>query len=926
MKIPVATYRLQFNSEFDFKSACDIVDYLSSLGISDIYASPIFKARKKSLHGYDIIDPTQINPDFGGQEGFKELTEKARAKGLGWLQDIVTNHMAYSSENTMLMDVLENGKNSKYFKFFDIDWEHHFESLRGRVLAPFLGRLYVEELNDGKLRLEYGENGFSIDYSEIKFPLRLNSYSKILKRNLESIQNDQDKDYKDFSEVLSSLDTLNQDKDVHFIYEHIKSIKQSLWELYKRSRLINGFINENLAFFNGRPGSPESFDNLDSLINEQNFRLSFWKVAISEINYRRFFNINELICLRVEDDDVFNYAHGLLFNLLAEKKITGIRIDHLDGLYDPLKYLKKIRQACADLYIVVEKILGIDEKLPSEWPVEGTTGYDFLNYLNGIFCKQESEKEFTRTYYKFTDLHSSYLDQSYSSKSLALWNMVGSIENLSFEMKRISSNDRYGRDITFNELRKAMAEFMVNLPVYRTYISREGFSETDKNYVKDAITRSLSRMPGLYYELNFISKFFFPASSLPEEQKKESLDLAMKLQQFTGPLMAKGFEDTLLYVYNKLISLNEVGSSPNRFGVKVKDFHIFNKGRVNSFTHSMNATSTHDTKRGEDARVRINVLSEFPLEWRRRLKFWNRMNQMHKKFDGNKFMPDTNDEYLLYQAILGSRPFYENENEDFKKRIKEYMIKAVREAKVHTGWIKPDSVYEEGCLLFIDAILNTAGNNQFLNDFSLFQKKVSFYGAFNSLSQAILKITSPGVPDFYQGSELWDFSLVDPDNRRPVNFSRRKSFLEEIKAKEEKDTLGLISQLLSSWQDGKIKMFLIYRALKARASYVEIFQKGSYTVSKSAGRFKEHVVSFLRTQGQSQAIVVAPRFFSGLVNEGRYPLGEEVWQDTHIFLPKLKPAAWRNVITGEIFNGEERMPVGSILKSFPVALLIRDGH
>lgn len=929
MRIPIATYRIQFNPQFDFKAACAVINYLYSLGISDIYASPIFKSKKGSLHGYDVIDHTQINPELGGQEGFEQLIRLVHDRGLGWLQDIVTNHMAYISENLMLMDVLENGPHSKYFKFFDIEWDHHFENLKGRVLAPFLKRFYAEVLLDGELQLRYGQNGFTVCYFDIDFPLRINSYKKLLRNNIDTLQSTLGKehpDFKKFSDVLNSLDTLIDTKEVHFQYEHIKSVKETLWELYQKNFSIKSFIEENVSFFNGKAGVEESFNSLDALICEQAFRLSFWKVAIAEINYRRFFNINELISLRIEDNDVFNYAHDLIFKLAQEGKISGLRIDHVDGLYDPAKYVEKIRQITGPLYIVVEKILCAEEKLPSDWESQGTTGYDFMNYVNGIFCEEDNEKDFIKIYYKFTGSHISYNELIYKNKLLALRNMSGTIENLAYLMKKISGNDRYGRDITFYELKRALVEFMVNFPVYRTYINQERFSEADKAYIKDALNKSYAKMPGLFYELNFITKFFFPESipSLSEEQKKASIDFVMRLQQCTGPLMAKGFEDTVLYLYNKLISLNEVGGNPNRFGVKVKEFHAFNKTRINSFPHSMNATSTHDTKRGEDVRARINVLSELPAEWKRNLKLWSAVNLAKKKLMNNKFMPDENDEYFLYQTLIGCLPFYEEKDDDFKERIKNYMVKAVREAKVHTAWIKPDNEYEQACLFFIDEILKRSAENQFLKEFLPFQKKIAFYGIFNSLSQTILKMTSPGLPDFYQGTELWDFNLVDPDNRRPVDFKKRSSYLEEIIAKEKKDTIALISELFSSKEDGKIKLFLTYRVLKARKTHSDIFQKGDYISLKTGGNFKEHIVSFLRVHGDSQALIIAPRLFVGLIKEGSFPLGNDVWQDTFIIFPKGKPCFWSNMITGETVLGAEKLPVGSMLESFPVALLIKN--
>jgi len=923
--IPLATYRIQFNQQCGFKKVKQIVPYLARLGISDIYASPVFKAKSSSTHGYDMVDPNQLNPGLGQESDFEELIKEIRTHDLFWLQDIVVNHMAFDTENALLMDVLENGPNSKFFKFFDIEWDHHFDSLKGRLLAPFLTRFYAESLRDGEIQLAYGEEGFTICYHDLAFPLKLNFYSKILQRNDPALEKDHP-DLIKLNETLDSLDKLTDHAEVHFQYEHIREAKQALWNLYLGNPSIKNSIDGTVHLLNGKKGDEESFNGLDALISGQAFRLSFWKVAIGEINYRRFFNINELICLKTEDPDVFNYMHSLLFSLVEKGMIDGLRIDHVDGLYDPANYLKRLREKAGPLYIVVEKILGPEEKLPLDWQVQGTTGYDFLNYVNGIFCDRENRKDFIKTYYRFTGSHTPYDELVYTNKLLAVRNMGGTIENLAYLMKKITGNDRYCRDITFYELKRALSEFLVNLPAYRTYITHETYSETDKACVKDAIAKAYARMPGLLYELNFIAKFFLAdiIQPLSDEQKKARIDFVMKMQQFAPPLTAKGFEDTVLYIYNKLISLNEVGGDPNRFGIPLKDFHAFNRTRQHEYPHSLNATSTHDTKKGEDVRARINVLSEIPAEWARNLKSWKKLNLPKKKILNSAFAPDENDEYSLYQILIGSIPFSGIAHNGFIERIKAYMVKAVREAKVHTAWIKPDIEYENACCAFIDEILKSSDENSFLKEFLSFQQRIAFYGIFNSLSQSLLKMTCPGIPDFYQGTELWDLSLVDPDNRQPVDFDIRNTYLEEIIRRQQDP--GFIPELLSAKEDGRIKLFLTYKTLQARKKYIQLFQEGDYVALKTGGRFKENVFAFLRKSRDEQVVVIAPRLTTALVKEGVYPLNREVWNDTFVIIPKSTANPWQNMITGEEIPGGDSLSVGEILKVFPAGLLIQSNR
>jgi (1->4)-alpha-D-glucan 1-alpha-D-glucosylmutase len=934
MKIPAATYRIQFCPSFDFDKAKAIAAYLAEFGISDVYASPIFKARSGSTHGYDVVDPKQINPELGAKEKFEELAEDIKNYGLGWVQDIVPNHMAFDSHNPILVDVLENGPESQYRDFFDIDWNHPYEGIRGRVLAPFLGKFYGDCLESGELQLQYGQQGLTVNYYDHQFPIRIESYSQVLTYQIGKLRKKLGRNDPDFVKLLGLLYAVKYIPSVaegRERYDQISFIKGMLWELWNQNQDIREYIEENINTFNGIPGKPESFDLLDKLLADQFFRLAFWKVGNEELNYRRFFTVNDLISLRVEDEKVFNTTHSLILRLFKEEKITGLRIDHIDGLYDPSQYLLRLRERNNDAYIVVEKILELHEELPVNWPVQGTTGYDFLNYVNGLLCEALNQKEFDRIYSRFIgDLITS--DQLIDEKQRLIVDkhLAGDIDNLAHLLKHISSKYRYASDFTIYGLKAALVEVMAVFPVYRTYTNKEGVSKIDRECIKEVIAKTKEKIPlflnEFVNELNFIEKFLLLEfdDHLSQEDKDKWLHFVMRLQQFTGPLMAKGVEDTVLYIYNRLVSLNEVGSTPSKFGISIDEFHNFNQTRSAYWPHTMNCTSTHDTKRGEDIRARINVLSEIPEEWEAQLKKWQEMNAPQKDCIEGLDVPAPNDEYFLYQTLLGAFPFYESEYSAFIERLKDYVIKAIREAKVNSGWLRPNTAYEEAFIKFVDNLLKDSEDNEFLTSFRPFQQKIQHYGVFNSLSQTLLKITSPGLPDIYQGTELWDLSFVDPDNRRPVDFEKRQAFLKEIKTKIETDILSLLSELMAAPEDGKIKMFLIYQALKARGENLELFQRGDYQKLAVLGSLKDKIVAFSRKCGARAAIIIAPRLLTDLIKEGEYPLGEQVWQETRISLASGSSFVWKNAITNQEIQSEDTLWMRDILKDFPVAILINE--
>jgi (1->4)-alpha-D-glucan 1-alpha-D-glucosylmutase len=926
MRIPTATYRIQFHQDYNFAAARSIVAYLSDLGISDLYASPIFQARTGSPHGYDVVDPTQINPELGTADEFAALVSAMQQQGLGWLQDIVPNHMAYDSHNQWLMDILENGPDADSFHFFDIDWHQTAESISGRVLAPLLGNLYAECLEQGEIKLAYDETGLSVNYGNLKLPVRLESYSRLITHNLGQLTRSIGRQQPDFIKLLGLLYLIknipNETKGRER-YDQMSFVKSLLWELYSQNDIVKQFLVANLESFNGEVGKPESFNLLDGLLAEQFYRLSFWKVGAEEINYRRFFTVNELISVKVEELKVFNKVHSLIAQLVENGTFTGLRIDHIDGLYNPTQYLERLQAQVSNVYITVEKILAQSEDLPASWTIQGTSGYDFLNYVNGVFCHTQHELAFTQFYLTFTGLYTEYDQLAADKKRLIIEkNLAGDVSNLADRLKRISGQTRLGGDFTAYGLKRALAEVLAWFPVYRTYVDSAVVSASDRAVIQTAIAQAKPHVPQLIKELDYIEKLLLRQGEdyLSETQKVDRLEFVMRLQQLTGPLMAKGIEDTLLYCYNRLLSLNEVGGNPSQFGISLAQFHQFNQHHAQHWPHTMNATATHDTKRGEDVRARLNILSELPEEWSTQVKTWAKMNADKKPKVNGRVVPDNNDEYFLYQTLVGAFPWQESEFSEFRDRIKAYAIKSVREAQVHTAWLTPNHKYEEGYLAFIDAILSDPATNPFLQAFKPFQQRVAAYGVLNSLSQVLLKNTVPGVPDLYQGNELWDLNLVDPDNRRPIAYAQRMTALNYIQAQSSPHPLALIEELLATQTDGRIKLFLTYQLLQARKTYSALFQQGDYVPLTVTGKWSEHIIAFGRRLKQQMAIAIAPRFWVNLVQPGEQPLGPDIWQDTSIQLPRSFTGF--NAITAQSWSSSPLLSVGEALQHFPVALLI----
>ena len=932
MRTPVATYRLQFTPDFGLGQAKAIVNYLDRLGISDIYASPIFAARSGSQHGYDVVDPTEINPELGGQEAFESVVEELQEQGMGWLQDIVPNHMAYDGQNHYLMDVLEHGPQSEYIDYFDIEWEHSYEDIQGKVLAPMLGDFYDRCLERGEIRLSYEQDGLKVNYYGLHYPVRVESYAAFLSHEIPWLRRQMGSASPSYIKLVGLINTIKttfpamegQERKIQAAF-----VKQMLWELYEEGGEIKTFIDQNIEAYNGQSGKPKSFDLLDTLLLEQFYRLSFWKVGAEELNYRRFFTVNELICLKVDNPKVFDQTHSLIIELVKAKKFNGLRVDHIDGLYDPLAYLERLDEKTGGVYTVVEKILETDEKLPEHWPMQGTSGYDFLNYVNGIFCCQANQKHFTRFYKQFSGLREGYERLMWDKKTLiAETNLVGDIDNLARFLKTVASQYRYGRDLTANGLKTAIQEVLVTFPIYCTYINQQGSSKRDLKYIQYAIAQARRRIPQLLNELELIERFLMLGyeESLPSEERSQWLHFVMRLQQFTGPLMAKGLEDTLFYVYNRFIGLNEVGGSPDHFGISLDSFHTYNQYKQEQWPVALNATSTHDTKRSEDVRSRLNVISELPEEWEAEVRTWSELNDDKKSRTGEQVSPDCNDEYFLYQTLIGAYPFDDAELPEFRTRVKEYVVKAVREAKVHTAWLRPDEDYENGFVDFVTAILTPGKDNLFLDKLQHFQKKVAEYGIYNALAQLLIKMTAPGVPDFYQGTELWDLSLVDPDNRRPVDYAKRLEMLESVQTQWQKQPAALIKDLLKKRMDGRIKLFLTTRGLAARNYFRNVFRGGLYQPLTVTGEQSEHVIAYARHKGEHTVITVVPRFLTSLVEPGTLPIGKAVWGDTAIELPGGEKATWQNWLTTGAIAPSNSLLVRDVLAEFPVALLVSEDH
>lgn len=981
--LPSASYRVQLGGNFTIGDAANLVDYLSTLGISHLYLSPILASRSGSEHGYDIVNHHEITPSLGRDDDLTELSSKLKESNMAMILDIVPNHMGIGKENKWWSDVLEHGPASLFADYFDIDWQPVKKELWGKVLLPILGASYGEALKSGQLKLAFdSEKGkFKINYFEHDMPLSPVSYGLVLGRRLDVLAErlgTNDPDYMNYRSIVDALESLPEgfglthEETVRRLREFTVSTSR-LTQLCLKNPTVLEFIKQTLTDFDCSPTDHSAVSRMHNLLEKQSYRLAFWRVAAHEINYRRFFDINDLAGVRVEDSRVFLEMHDYLLTLIKNGIVQGLRIDHPDGLYDPAGYFQalqegararleeksetpsskpvnQLRQEELPVYIVGEKILAPFERMEKDWLVHGTTGYDFLIAANGLFVKEGNAHEFTELYQLCSREETPYEDMVYSCKQLIMQTALASELNvLAHKLNQIAESTWMYRDYTLNALRHALSEVLAYFPVYRTYVKEGTVSDVSREYISYAVRLSKRNNPIVHPGIfDFIAGVLTLRRLKSVERDEDAsdfdravLEFAMKFQQLSGPVMAKSLEDTLFYKYNRFVALNEVGGEPQHFGLSIADFHAQTEQRQRSYPYSMLATSTHDTKRSEDVRARLSVLSEIPDSWQERVLRWmdyNRGKYIHQE---EQRIPTPNDEYLIYQTLVGTYPVAgitsADEMKVYCQRIQAYILKAAREAKDNTSWINQNQAYEQGITTFIAELLrqeNLDGSpDPFFVDFLEFHNHIHRMGLLKSLSQTALKLTCPGVPDFYQGNELWDFSLVDPDNRRPVDFELRRDFVKEleplIKGQTDEKAIKLfLDQAMRQYEDGRLKLYLTMLGLQARSINPKLFTRGKYTPLGTTGNGKDDFIAYMREYGGSVLIVIAPVMVTKLMSHDSArlysgPEETEVWTDTRVLLPRgLQGRKYRNLITGESMVISDRRPlISSYLKDFPVAIL-----
>lgn len=979
-RVPGATYRLQMHGGFTLQDAARITDYLHALGITHAYTSSVLAAKPGSTHGYDVVDHSRLNPEIGTEEELVRWVAGLRDRSMGWILDTVPNHMSVWGPNDWWLDVLEHGPASPYAGHFDIAWnEHPRERLHGKVLLPILGQPYGPEIEAGRFRVEYADGALVLLYGDLRLPVDPRTYGFVLAPALDSARaaiGSEDPDVLELQSILSAVRHLpaRTDTDPARVQEgwtESRVIKRRLAELTARNDAIAGQVRDAAKRISGVVGDPASFAGLEELLEAQAYRPSFWRVASDEINYRRFFDINDLAALSTEREEVFAAVHKKIFEWVGAGRLDGLRIDHPDGLFDPKQYLDRLqlytRLAAArhlletkptdypdltwpaaeaglrerfavnptrPLYVTVEKILGEGEQPPPDWAMDGTTGYQFINFVNELFVDPAKEQLAARAYQELTGVDLKFEEIVYRCKFHLLQSSLASeLHVLAHQLDRLAQEARWSRDFTLNGLRHALREVIACFPVYRSYVNG-GVSEQDRREVLRAVSRAKTRNPLLGRAVfDFIRDTLLlkdpPSGPAPPEYRSAQRRFAGKFQQLTAPAMAKGFEDTALYLYTRLISLNEVGGEPTRFGRPPAEIHHYFRSRGDTFPGAMSPLSTHDTKRSEDVRARINVLSEIPDAWSDRVTRWMELNRPHKADVGDgQLAPDANEEYFLYQTLIGAWPIEGLTAENragFVARILAYMNKALHEAKIHTSWINPNPEYDAAVAEFVARVLDPQKAGAFLADFESFQRTISRWGMVNSLAQTLVRCTAPGVPDTYQGTELWDFSLVDPDNRRPVDYDQRARFLDEMDLRAAGDIAGLVGELVDRMDDGRIKLYVTSRALRFRRERADLFARGAYVPVDVLGPKAGHVFCFARVHGEGCALVVVPRLVTTLFPDtGRAPVGPEAWAHTGLRLPdELANYRWSNVLTAEVHEppADHRLPVARVLGSFPVALL-----
>ncbi len=913
---PRATYRLQFHKDFTFDDAVKIVPYLAKLGISHVYSSPIQAAAPGSTHGYDIVDHSAINPELGGEEGFRHFSDALREHGLKLILDIVPNHMGVGGQsNGWWLSVLEWGRLSPVADAFDIDWKR--PGAGGKLIVPSLGGLYGEVLERGELQLKFDpeDGSFSVWHWEHRFPVCPTTYPEILDRALASLTNPaKGGTLRSVTERLRAMEQQAKGHNSSSVPEEAEGLKRELAQAIAASPDLRKAIDRAVAAINGSPDDPGSFESLHRLLEAQAYRLAFWRVASSDINYRRFFDINTLAGIRVEIPQIFEKTHELILRLVNEGLVHGLRIDHIDGLADPEGYARVLQQKVGPgFYVVVEKILEPGEELRS-WPVAGTSGYDVLNVIDSVLVDTRSGEAFERIYREASGLQGPYEDLLKEAKiEIAEKNFASELEALVSDVKAIADANRRTRDYTTFALRQSLVEIIAAFPVYRSYLKDGGPAPEDIHLIEETIeaAKTSSALPDRTV-LDFIASVLLgrTQSGAPGDVRR----FRRRFQQLTGPVMAKSLEDTLFYRYGRLIALNEVGGDPGHFGLPPDAFHQANADRARNWPHAMIATATHDTKRGEDARARLLALSELPEEWAKALSVWKELTSAHLSEIEGVPAPDANDQVILLQALFGALPLELLEKADrkklasFQERMEGYLTKALREAKMHTSWVAPNQAYEDAALGLLRAVLDP--KSLFLEHFGGIARRLATLGMLNGLTRTVLKLTLPGVPDIYQGTEFWDFSLVDPDNRRPVDYAAR------AKALEKSDPL---TSLMSNWTDGRIKQQIIATLLRDRIQSPALYAEGDYRVVQAEGARADHFIGYLRQHSTDVLAVLVPRLWSGLVKSNDPMVDAAIWGNTSI---ELARGTWLNVMTGnEIFIDRDRTKVSDLMKEFPFAVL-----
>jgi (1->4)-alpha-D-glucan 1-alpha-D-glucosylmutase len=975
-RAPVSTYRLQLHSGFRFGDARGVVAYLSSLGITDGYVSPYFAARAGSTHGYDITDHNTLNPELGSEADYEAFAGELRTRNMGHVLDFVPNHMGIETKsNPWWRDLLENGSCSSSARFFDIDWHPVKPELKEKILLPILGDQYGRVLEGGELRLAFADGQLVLHYVDQELPINPRQAPRVYRHTLDELRaelTDEDPHLREFLSIISALQNMPAytEREPERIAERQREkevARERLRRLVADSPRIEQHIEQAVTAFNGEPGRPESFDLLHDLLEAQAYRLSYWRTASHEINYRRFFDINDLAGLRIEDPAVFEATHRLLRRLLAEGRVSGVRVDHPDGLFDPARYFRMVQDMARDarreggvvegaLYLVAEKILSPGEQLPPHWAVHGTTGYNFLNDLNGLFVDPANARSLRKIYARFTGRQEPFAEVVYRSKKLIMETAMSSELNvLAHALDRLAEANRSSRDFTLNSLRDVLLEVVACFPVYRTYVDEAGWTEADRSTIETAVVRARRLNSAMESSIfDFLREVLLPRRPGPprvegEERRsgyppddpeayRARLDFSRRLQQYTGPVQAKGLEDTAFYRYNLLLSLNEVGGDPGTVGRSPANFHQLNAHRLEHWPYEMLSTATHDTKLGEDVRARINVLSELPDDWRRGLSRWVRTNAANHTVIHGEAAPDRNDEYRFYQTLLGAwpaeaadAPLPSRAPDELMTRMRDYMIKAIKEAKIHTSWITENRAYDEATGRFVERALTGPSAARFLAAFLPFQRRIARLGAVNSLAQVVLKVASPGVPDFYRGTDLWDLSLVDPDNRRPVDFELRARLLDELEPLLRPEGHGrpdALAALLEAWPDGRIKLFVTAAGLRLRREVPELFQRGAYVPLEADVTVRSGAVAFARRLDDELVVAVVPRLFTPLIGADQpWPVGANAWKTSRVMLPpELADRTLRNILTGQALRptvGSEGawLFLAQVFETLPVALV-----